>query len=911
MTLTSTATGGTWSSSNTSRATVSSSGVVTGVAYGSVNISYSTESTPHTIFVYSNPIPAISGTAKACVGYTSTLSHSVTGGTWSTTAFSTVVSVNSSTGVVTGLSGGEPLGSTGTIYYTIGGNCTISKPFTVNPLPTAVITGTTTMCTGSSTMLYSGGTTPSWTSNNTAVATVSTPAQTSTPIVGVSAGTANITYTRGNGCYFYTTVTVGAVIAGSSRVCVDQTTTLTATPAGGTWSSSNANASINSTTGVVTGVTAGTATVTYLSGTGCTATLTFTIDPIPATITGTTSVCEGATTSLSNATGGGTWSSSNTGVATVNSSGVVTGVLAGTATISYTLSTGCYKTVTITVNQTPATISGPSTVIDGATITLTNSVSGGTWTSTNTAIATVGSSTGLVTGVDPGTTIISYTLSGGCYATTVVTVNPAAITGMLSVCVGMNTTLASATGGGTWSSSNTGIATIGSANGVVTGIADGTATITYTVSGGYYAVATVTVNANPDAISGISEICNGASATLSDATAGGSWSSSDISNLTVGSMTGIINAVYTGTVSPVYATVTYTLPSGCYATKEISVIQSGYPITINPNSPPNLHDICLGNINIQMAGSAGGGTWSTSNTSVITIASDGRLAAGTTTETTANVILTMPNGCQSFYQFTVHELPTMTGTTSFCFGKSTTLSGSPSGGAWSSTNTSVASVGTGTGIVQYSSGIGTSEVSYRLFQFDKCAVTATVNVTTPYTVSVSGSGDFDLCTSEVVDLDIDATGGTWYSLNSNFTMVGSTGVLTAPSAVPTAPNDRAHIWYVIPGECWGYQQVTVNACSPKLNNGGYLADAATAQAGYTIYPNPAANDITILQEIPVDKPADIKVINAAGSSVYSGQITFVSGRGYLKTDKLTPGLYLVAIQSSDGNTSTQKLTIKK
>src|SRR5690349_5995567 len=42
-------------------------------------------------------------------------------------------------------------------------------------------------------------------------------------------------------------------------------------------------------------------------------------------ITGTTSVCSGSTTTLSDATPGGVWSSNNTGVATVNASGVVTG----------------------------------------------------------------------------------------------------------------------------------------------------------------------------------------------------------------------------------------------------------------------------------------------------------------------------------------------------------------------------------------------------------------------------------------------------------------------------------------------------------------------------------------------------------------------------------------------------------
>jgi sugar lactone lactonase YvrE len=55
-------------------------------------------------------------------------------------------------------------------------------------------------------------------------------------------------------------------------------------------------------------------------------------------ITGADTVCPSATVTLSDATAGGTWSSSNTAIATVNSAGAVTGVAVGTAIISYTVS---------------------------------------------------------------------------------------------------------------------------------------------------------------------------------------------------------------------------------------------------------------------------------------------------------------------------------------------------------------------------------------------------------------------------------------------------------------------------------------------------------------------------------------------------------------------------------------------
>ncbi len=71
-----------------------------------------------------------------------------------------------------------------------------------------------------------------------------------------------------------------------------------------------------------------------------------------APITGTASVCTGSTVTLSDATTGGAWSSSTTTTATVGTGGIVTGVAAGVATISYT-SGGSTATFSITVNAVP------------------------------------------------------------------------------------------------------------------------------------------------------------------------------------------------------------------------------------------------------------------------------------------------------------------------------------------------------------------------------------------------------------------------------------------------------------------------------------------------------------------------------------------------------------------------------
>jgi hypothetical protein len=107
-----------------------------------------------------------------------------------------------------------------------------------------------------------------------------------------------------------------------------------------------------------------------------------------APITGSTSVCAGSSITLSNATTGGTWSSSDLTVATIGlSSGIVTGTLAtaapGTATITYTIAAG-YVTTEITVNPVPTLTSTltPPAVCDSTLFTYipTSSVTGTSFT---------------------------------------------------------------------------------------------------------------------------------------------------------------------------------------------------------------------------------------------------------------------------------------------------------------------------------------------------------------------------------------------------------------------------------------------------------------------------------------------------------------------------------------------------
>jgi trimeric autotransporter adhesin len=304
-----------------------------------------------------------------------------------------------------------------------------------------------------------------------------------------------------------------------------------------TWTSSEESVAVVSSTGLVTGVAAGTTYITATSGSTNSNTDAVTVSDKNVTAISVTpndqniskddsqqyiaqaTYDDGSTSVVTTSV---TWDTNDSSVATINSLGICTPVTSGTVSIIATLSTFSgsgeanltinnqvlsdvailYSGFDIRIGQSQP-MTAQATYVDADTNTSSTSVlsTGVTWTSSNTAVATV-STLGEVTGVSAGSATITASYDGFS-DTQAVTITTDTLTDFevtptdLNVSKGRTGTVRAlatytdetntsvtlpVTNDTTWTTSNIAIATVAT-DGTVTGIGAGTATITGTYQG--------------------------------------------------------------------------------------------------------------------------------------------------------------------------------------------------------------------------------------------------------------------------------------------------------------------------------------------------------------------------------------------------------------------------------------------
>ncbi|MBU3658753.1 MAG: hypothetical protein FGM14_02695 [Flavobacteriales bacterium] len=437
-------------------------------------------------------------------------------------------------------------------------------------------------------------------------------------------------------CTSYFTFSQTCNVTGATFVCVGSSITLTGsdTPAAiNPWVSSNTSLATVSNSGVVNGISPGNVTLTYTTSTGCVATRTISVRPIPLiTSQSTKTICSGDNVSLfftsDQPSTSYSWSAlNNTNVAGETTSPTpsngINNNLSHTFTTNQTVIynvipslNGCVgnsQTITITVRPKSTLNVSNSTICFGqqATITSTQSISGGSFLWSN------GATTSSIT-VNPTVTTnytLTYSIGGNCPTTAISTVtvnqNPNLTVSNTTICrgnTGQITAIASTPGGNyTWSTGATGNVLTSSPISTT----NYTVTYSYGLCGPVIATGTIIVNNIASVSLSSTTICQGQSTTLSPAYSHSSGGTYLWSN---GATTPTI------TVSPNTTTsysVTYTM-NGC-TTMANPVVSTNATVVVKPISiTPFVQDsICVGQtfvINPVVSPQGGTYLWSTNAT---------------------------------------------------------------------------------------------------------------------------------------------------------------------------------------------------------------------------------------------------------------------------------------------------------
>ncbi|WP_133162734.1 T9SS type A sorting domain-containing protein [Flavipsychrobacter stenotrophus] len=830
---------GSFSAINTSPVVATSTITVAPSANGCIG-------SPVSFVITVNPTPAvITGDTTVCFGLTSLLSDISVGGSWSTSNI--LVASISPVGLVSALSTGID-----TITYTLPTGCLITTMLLVNPLPNA-ITGTDSVCVGANVGL--ANTTPGgiWSSANLSIATVST----SGLVFGVHSGIDTIVYTiSSTGCQVVDLIKVNPLpvpIFGSPTACVNSPVVLTDSSGAVMY--------------VVTPVTPGILTITLSNLSACSSHISVLVNPLPQPIIGSTGLCLGTTSQLTDSVSGGVWSSSDTSVATISSTGLVYARAVGSSTISYTLSSGCYRTATVTVNNLfiisgvqlihPVTCNGISGAIKimgvGSSITynvnyLKNGIPHVT-VKTSDAVGNL-----LLDSLTAGTyTNISVSL-GGCTSNYVTGLlvdppNPAIphLTTNSPVCLGSILNLSS-------TDTTIGVSFVWSGPGGYTSTFQNTAIVPVSLSdSGYYKVTAGINNCfssdsvmvhvlsipNGSSITGSQLVCQFATTILLDSVSGGIWSvkNNHAAINSSGALTGISYGLDTAV---------YILSNICGSdTNSLEVFIDRIPVIDSITGPAY---VCVGST-VTVADITPGGTWLMTNTDAV-INTAGLVSGILPGTDTIQYVITNTCGSDTVHKsLAVIALPVagnITGLPDVCIGSNILLSDTAIGGIWSSSNLSIATINS-TGVLH---GLSFGNVVIHYTVTNVCGVadvTDTVIVKQlPYAGSISGPSS--ICAGSSSILHSIVQGGSWSIVASSGVININTSGLGSDSVRVDGINaGTAIVRYVVSNTC-GYDTaifyVTVNpipSLSSTLNPAGvcsgspfnYLPTSASPGASYS------------------------------------------------------------------------------
>ncbi len=570
--------------------------------------------------------------------------------------------------------------------------------------------------------------------------------------------------------------------------------------------------------------------------------------PTASILVGGELTCTTPTLNLT-ATGGGTYNWSNS----LGTNAVVTVSASGTYNVTVTSANGCTATASVAITQN---ITPPNAAINGGgiltcttpTLSLT-ATGGGTYNWSN----SLGTNS-IVTISAAGTYSVTVTSTNGCTATATVAITQdnslpnAAINGGGQLTCSTPTLSLTATGGGTYSWSNS----LGT-NATVTVSAAGTYSVTVTSTNGCTATATVAItqdNSLPNAaINGGGQLtCSTPTLSLT-ATGGGTYSWSN----------GLgTNAVVTVSASGTYSVIV-TSTNGCTATATVAITQNITP----PNAAINGGGILTCTTPTLNLTATGGGSYLWSNSlgtnAVVTVSVAG----------TYSVTVTSANGCTATANVAITQNITP---------PNAAING---GGILTCTNPTLSLTATGGGTYLWSNSLGTNAVvsvsasgtyNVTVTSANGCTATASVVITQDNSLpnaAINGGGILT-CTNPTLSLT--ATGGGTYNWSNS---LGTNAVVTVSSS--------------------GTYSVTVTS-----------ANGCTATASVAITQNISPPTATILGGGELTCTTPTLNLTATGGGTYNWSNSL--GTNAVVTVS-SSGTYSVTVTSANGCTATATVAI--
>ncbi|MFN8713122.1 MAG: gliding motility-associated C-terminal domain-containing protein [Bacteroidota bacterium] len=789
------------------------------------------------------------------------------------------------TSTITGLCSGSY-----SLTITDANGCTSSSTVTITqPQPLlATITATTAscgLCDGTATVNVSGGTqsyTYSWSPTGGTNPTAS----------GLCRGNYTCTITDANGCVTSVSVAVNQVVnivvssVGNTPSCYGVCDGI---------ASANANGGISPYTYVwspgniisqnITGLCAGTYTVTATDASGCfnTSTITFTNPPQLQAQASSSDVscfnaCDGsATTVVSGGTGTYTYLWLPGGQTTAS----VTGLCAGTYSVTISDANSCDTTIIISITQPTQITASPSitpatcTLCDGAIAT---SASGGTpgytylW-------APGGQTTSGINGLCPGIYSVTITDASGCSQQVVIPVSNTSGPSVTAtptnascngVCNGSAT--ATVTGGAApftydWFPGSP----AGDGTPTITGLCAGTYTVQVTDAIGCITFVTVVI-IEPQILTAPATItnvtCNGlCNGSITVAASGGT--SPYTYNWSTGGTTPTISGLCAGTY-----TLILTDAAGCSRTLIYSITE---PAALNPGTSGTdivCYGQCNGTASANVTGGVGPYSYLWSNGQIVS--SIGNLCPATYTVTITDV-----NGCTVTGNVLLNEpdslISVITTTEEVCAGQCNgSASASPTGGVgsytflWAPGGQTTSSV----------SGLCAGAYSLTTSDANGCSVVQSVTVSAPPVLAATTSGSTVPCFGDCSGtVSVVGTGGT-----------PSYSYTWAPGGQTTSN---------VSGLCAGTYTVTIadiNGCQTTAS--ATVAQPALLQAN-TTFTSPSCNG-------SCDGTATATPIGGSGGYTYlwapGGQTTpTISG--------LCAGTYTVTVRDANGCVDIQTVNV--